>query len=303
MRATTWMMRSSSLAMMAGLALSAQVAAAQLATDPQTPTAPAATEAPAEDIVVTGSRIRRDPLDQPSPVVTLDEAAIARTGLSSIADVLQRLPASSGGLNSKFNNSGNFGNPPDGGGVGAGSAGIDLRYLGAKRTLVLVDGLRYVNGASASGIPGTVDLNSIPDVDDRARRSAAVGRLAALRIGRDRRRRQHHHQGRPEGLQGLGAIRPVPRRGRRRDAELSAAATASAADDVACRHRRLSTPSRRRSARRTAPSRNSPTPARRAAPIRSAAAPAPPRSAASWSIGQNLTLQGGPRAPSGTPGL
>ncbi|WP_298091843.1 TonB-dependent receptor [uncultured Sphingomonas sp.] len=117
-----------------------------------------------EDIIVTGSRIRRDPLDNPSPVVTVDEAAIAKTGLSSIADVLQRIPASSGGLNSKFNNSGNFGNPPDGGGVGAGSAAIDLRYLGSKRTLVLVDGLRYVNGASASGIPGTVDLNSIPDV-------------------------------------------------------------------------------------------------------------------------------------------
>ena len=116
------------------------------------------------DIVVTGSRIRRDPLDNPSPVVTVDEAAIAKTGLSSIADVLQRIPASSGGLNTKFNNSGNLGNPPDGGGVGAGSASIDLRYLGAKRTLVLVDGLRYVNGASASGIPGTVDLNSIPDV-------------------------------------------------------------------------------------------------------------------------------------------
>ncbi|MET0905758.1 MAG: TonB-dependent receptor, partial [Tardiphaga sp.] len=94
----------------------------------------------------------------------MDQAAIANTGLSSIADVLQRLPSSSGGLNTKFNNSGNLGNPPDGGGVGAGSAAIDLRYLSAKRTLVLVDGLRYVNGASASGIPGTVDLNSIPDV-------------------------------------------------------------------------------------------------------------------------------------------
>lgn len=117
-----------------------------------------------QEVVVTGSRIRRDPLDNPSPVVTIDSSAIAKTGLSSIADVLQRIPASSGGLNTKFNNSGNLGNPPDGGGVGAGSASIDLRYLGAKRTLVLVDGLRFVNGASASGIPGTVDLNSIPDV-------------------------------------------------------------------------------------------------------------------------------------------
>ena len=121
-----------------------------------------ATTETAGDIIVTGSRIRRDPLDQPSPVVTLDDKSIARTGLASVADVLQRLPASSGGLNSKFNNSGNFGNPPDGGGVGAGSAVLDLRYLGPKRTLVLVDGLRWINGASASGIPASVDLNTIP---------------------------------------------------------------------------------------------------------------------------------------------
>jgi iron complex outermembrane recepter protein len=125
--------------------------------------APAAEEAtPAKDIIVTGSRIRRDPLSEDSPVVIVDQAALARTGLSSVADILQRLPSASGGLNSKVNNSGNLGNPPDGGGVGAGSAEIDLRYLSAKRTLVLVDGLRFVNGTSGSGIPSTVDLNTIP---------------------------------------------------------------------------------------------------------------------------------------------
>ena len=126
----------------------------------------AAADAPAnaegDMIIVTGSRIRRDPLDQSSPVVVLDTTSISRTGLSAVADVLQRLPSASGGLNSKVNNSGNIGNPPDGGGVGAGSAEIDLRYLGAKRTLVLVDGLRYVNGSSGSGVPATVDLNTIP---------------------------------------------------------------------------------------------------------------------------------------------
>ncbi|MFJ5932299.1 TonB-dependent receptor domain-containing protein [Sphingomonas sp. NPDC092440] len=121
------------------------------------------TVTPSAEVVVTGSRIRRDPLDQASPVVSVDSEAIAKTGLSSIADVLQRLPSSSGGLNTRFNNSGNLGNPPDGGGVAAGSSTIDLRYLGAKRTLVLVDGLRYVSGAAASGIPNSVDLNSIPD--------------------------------------------------------------------------------------------------------------------------------------------
>ncbi|PZN96134.1 MAG: TonB-dependent receptor [Alphaproteobacteria bacterium] len=116
----------------------------------------------AEAIIVTGSRIRQDPLSQRAPVVTLDTASLQRTGISSIADILQRLPSSAGGLNTRVNNSGNIGNPPDGGGVGAGSAEINLRYLGSKRTLVLVDGLRFVNGSSASGIPANVDLNTIP---------------------------------------------------------------------------------------------------------------------------------------------
>jgi len=127
------------------------------------------------DIVVTGSRIRRDPLAQDQPVTFVDREDIDRTGLSSVADVLQRLPSSGGALNSRFNNSGNFGNPPDGGGVGAGAAEVDLRYLGSKRVLVLVDGLRYVNGASASGVPGSTDINSIPE--------AMIDRVEVLQDG------------------------------------------------------------------------------------------------------------------------
>src|SRR5438105_4038787 len=127
-----------------------------------TQTPPATTPSPQGEIVITGSRIRRDPLSQNAPVVFVDKADIEKTGLSAVADVLQRIPSASGGLNTKVNASGNLGNPPDGGGVGAGSATIDLRYLGTNRTLVLVDGLRFVNGTSASGIPGSVDLNTIP---------------------------------------------------------------------------------------------------------------------------------------------
>ena len=145
----------------------ASVASAQSTLPPadvaQAPAAASATAATDQgEIIVTGSRIRRDPLNLDSPVIYVDKSDIDKTGLSAIADVLQRLPSASGGLNSKVNNSGNAGNPPDGGGVGAGSAEIDLRYLSAKRTLVLVDGLRFVNGTSASGIPSTVDLNTIP---------------------------------------------------------------------------------------------------------------------------------------------
>ncbi len=154
-------MRTTVLRLMGSAAITV-IAASAVSTPAFAQTAPAGASE-AADIVVTGSRIRRDPLDQASPVVTLDSETIAKTGLSSIADVLQRLPSSAGGLNTKFNNSGNLGNPPDGGGVGAGSSSIDLRYLGSKRTLVLVDGLRFVSGASASGIPNSVDLNSIPE--------------------------------------------------------------------------------------------------------------------------------------------
>ncbi|RJF91227.1 TonB-dependent receptor [Sphingomonas cavernae] len=128
-----------------------------------------------EDIIVTGSRIRRSPLEQDAPIVFVDQEDIAKTGLNSVNDVLQRLPSSGGGLNGKFNNSGNLGNPPDGGGVGAGSAEIDLRYLGSRRVLVLVDGIRYVNGASASGVPGSTDLNSIPE--------SAIERIEVLQDG------------------------------------------------------------------------------------------------------------------------
>jgi iron complex outermembrane receptor protein len=158
-------------ALRAGAALAAIVAGATSAQAQSTLPPADVTEAQAApvdeqsadgDIVITGSRIRRDPLNQDSPVVYVDQADIAKTGLSAVADILQRLPSASGGLNTKVNNSGNLGNPPDGGGVGAGSAEIDLRYLSAKRTLVLVDGLRYVNGTSGSGIPATVDLNTIP---------------------------------------------------------------------------------------------------------------------------------------------
>ena len=157
-------------ALRAGTALLALTVATSAAAQSQLPPedaqqTPATASEPdrADDIVVTGSRIRRDPLSQDSPITFVDQADIAKSGLNSVNDVLQRLPSAGGGINGKFNNSGNLGNPPSGAGVGAGAAEIDLRYLGSARTLVLVDGLRFVLGASASGVPGSTDLNAIPD--------------------------------------------------------------------------------------------------------------------------------------------
>ncbi|HEU4704455.1 MAG TPA: TonB-dependent receptor [Sphingomicrobium sp.] len=163
---------------LAALTIATSAAAQSTLPPPDAPETPASTaEEPTAggDIIVTGSRIRRDPLSQEQPIVFVDQEDMAKTGLNSVNDVLQRLPSSGGGLNSKFNNSGNLGNPPDGGGVGAGAAEIDLRYLGSRRVLVLVDGIRYVNGASASGVPGSTDLNSIPE--------SAIERIEVLQDG------------------------------------------------------------------------------------------------------------------------
>ena len=75
-----------------------------------------------EPIIVTGTRIR-SVLSQDEPITNIGQDEIAQSGLSSTADILQRVPVSGGGLNTRFNSSGNFGNPPDGGGVGAPGSG------------------------------------------------------------------------------------------------------------------------------------------------------------------------------------
>jgi iron complex outermembrane receptor protein len=163
---------------LAGLCAISGTAAAQSTLPPpnvaNAQAAPVQSSPPGE-IVITGSRIRRNPLDLDAPRVFIDQQDIQKTGLNSINDVLQRLPSSGGGVNNHNNTSGNIGSPPDGGGVGAGSAEIDLRYLSPRRVLVLVDGLRYINGASASGVPGSTDLNSIP--------ASAIERVEVLQDG------------------------------------------------------------------------------------------------------------------------
>jgi len=115
-----------------------------------------------QEVVVTGSRIIQTSANSQQPISIIDRDAIDRTGLASVGDLLQQVTVGGKALNSRFNSSGNFGYPPDGGGIGAGSAQVDLRNLGSKRVLVLVDGIRWVNESSASGVSGAADLNTIP---------------------------------------------------------------------------------------------------------------------------------------------
>ena len=116
-----------------------------------------------EEVVVTGSRIRRNPLNEASATMDISNVALGRTGVTNLGDILQDLPITGSAPNSQFNVPGNSGFPQDGAGIGAGGVQLSLRNIGAKRTLVLVDGKRWIAGSSASGVPGTVDLNTIPD--------------------------------------------------------------------------------------------------------------------------------------------
>jgi iron complex outermembrane receptor protein len=122
----------------------------------------AASDQKVQEVVVTGSRIAQTEAQREQPLSVIGTEAIEKTGLAGVGDLLQQLTTGGSALNAKFNSSGNFGYPPDGGGIGAGSSQVDLRNLESKRTLVLVDGIRWVNDSSASGLSGSADLNTIP---------------------------------------------------------------------------------------------------------------------------------------------
>ncbi|MEO6248448.1 MAG: TonB-dependent receptor [Sphingomicrobium sp.] len=142
-------------------AASAQTVAPSDTTVPSTqgPTVPGAiaqepTPAPdgnSGEIIVTGSRIANPAAVAPSPVQVVSDKQIRESGAVNIQDVLLENPVfgtpTYSRTNSAFNNS------------GVGVATVDLRNLGVDRTLVLVNGRRFV-----SGIPGSnaVDLNVIP---------------------------------------------------------------------------------------------------------------------------------------------
>lgn len=126
-------------------------------------------------VEVTGSRIRRAEVEGAKPILRISREDIENSGLTSLGRLLQELSISGSSLNTGFNSSGNFGFPPDGGGIGAGSSQLNLRSLGSNRTLILVNGQRWVPGSSASGVPSAVDLNTIP--------LTAIERIEVLKDG------------------------------------------------------------------------------------------------------------------------
>lgn len=109
-------------------------------------------ESELEEIVVTGSRIRRNTFNYSTPVTVLDSAEIDATGTTNLGDLLQTIPQAV----STFNNANTAFST-----TFSGLNLTDLRYLGTSRTLVLVNGRRMVSGAPPGGGYG-VDLNAIP---------------------------------------------------------------------------------------------------------------------------------------------
>jgi outer membrane receptor protein involved in Fe transport len=127
------------LALSLGMLAASTYGTAAFAQDAQSNTpAPAADQAKSktlETVTVTGSLIRRVDVETASPVVTIDRAQIQATGKQTLGDLVQQLPAMTGGnVNPQTNNGG-----------GTGSSSINLRGLGSQRTLILVNGQRLLS--------------------------------------------------------------------------------------------------------------------------------------------------------------
>ena len=103
-------------------------------------------EARQTTVQVTGSRIVKQDFVANSPIATVDAEAFELTGSVNTEDVLNTLPQAVPGFDRTSNN------------PGGGYATANLRGLGSSRTLVLVDGKRFVPTTSS----GVVDLNNIP---------------------------------------------------------------------------------------------------------------------------------------------
>ena len=124
--------------------------------------APATDTAELDRIQVTGSRIPQAETETAQPIITVTRADIAQQGFTSVADILQNLTSAGSPAISRAD--------ALSGGEDVGGYFIDIRNLGANRTLVLVNGQRL--GISTSGLQ---DLGQIP--------LSAIERIEVLKDG------------------------------------------------------------------------------------------------------------------------
>jgi outer membrane receptor protein involved in Fe transport len=115
-------------------------------------------EQPAQEVIITGSRIARPNLESSVPITTVTGEELFQTGNTSVGDLLNDLPALRSTISQS--NSQRF----------LGTAGLnllDLRGLGTQRTLTLVNGRRHVGGDILSNAVSP-DTNTFPtDLIDR----------------------------------------------------------------------------------------------------------------------------------------
>jgi len=112
---------------------------------------PAGDAAPASDIVVTGTRVTRNGYDAPTPTTVIGSALIESKAPTTVIDALVTLPA--------FKNSSTATTAGVGQAGTGGQSFVNLRGLGANRTLVLLDGQRFVPSTSIA----TVDIGVLPN--------------------------------------------------------------------------------------------------------------------------------------------
>ncbi len=132
--------------------LGASSLVAQQAPAVPTPTTVSSAPATLEKFEVTGSLIKRTDAEGPSPVRFITREDIDMSGMDNLTDIMRDIPeATNLGIN-------------EGSTVGAarGVTAIDLRFLGANNTLILVDGRRQAPNGISSGGTVFVDLNRIP---------------------------------------------------------------------------------------------------------------------------------------------
>jgi iron complex outermembrane recepter protein len=104
------------------------------------------------EVVVTGSRVIRDSAQSPTPLTVTSAEQLAEAAPATIAEGIVQLPAFRGSFLPQ--GSGTSANAP-----GQGGSLLNLRGLGAQRTLILLDG-RRVGASSASGV---TDVSLLPE--------------------------------------------------------------------------------------------------------------------------------------------
>ena len=122
-----------------------------LSATPASAATAAATAGEVSEIVVTGTRIPTPNLTSVAPVTSVTAADIKAQGVTRMEDLINSLPQSFAVQTSNVSNASD------------GTATVNLRGLGASRTLVLIDGRRLQAGNPTSGIGAvSADLNFIP---------------------------------------------------------------------------------------------------------------------------------------------